>query len=52
MIKTITPFLKNEEYTMPDAKSDGTYDFSHMPTGLFGMAAAGVRALIRSIKLC
>ncbi|KAJ7469897.1 hypothetical protein B0H11DRAFT_2323047 [Mycena galericulata] len=46
MIQTVSVFLKNNEYHLPKQKADGTYDFSGLPAGLFGIAAAGVeRAL-------
>ncbi|KAJ7874189.1 hypothetical protein B0H14DRAFT_3437869 [Mycena olivaceomarginata] len=41
MIQTVSPFLKNEEFIIPEALTDGTYDFSGMPAGLFSLTAAG-----------
>jgi hypothetical protein len=38
----VSPFLKNEEFIVPEQRTDGTYDFSDMPAGLFALAAAGV----------
>ncbi|KAJ7195418.1 hypothetical protein C8J57DRAFT_1547271 [Mycena rebaudengoi] len=47
IIARVAPFLKNEEFGIPQAHTDGKYNFDGiMPTGLFSLAAAGVeRAL-------
>ncbi|KAJ7021281.1 hypothetical protein C8F04DRAFT_1241431 [Mycena alexandri] len=35
-------FLKTAEFTIPEANTDGSFDSSELPTGLFGLIAAGV----------
>ncbi|KAJ6533652.1 hypothetical protein B0H19DRAFT_1186464 [Mycena capillaripes] len=42
IIETAATFLKNTEFCVPEAKPDGTYDFSDMPSGLFAMSAYAI----------
>jgi hypothetical protein len=37
ILKTVAPFLKNEEFLIPEAGHDGGYNFSGMPIGLGSM---------------
>ncbi|KAF8184071.1 hypothetical protein K438DRAFT_1974663 [Mycena galopus ATCC 62051] len=51
IIRAVSPFLKKHNFTIPDQRPDGSYDFSGMPKGLFSLVAApGVERGLRLYK--
>jgi hypothetical protein len=45
MIATLTPFLSDVNFTIPEIRRDGSFDASELPSGLLALAGGAVSPL-------